>query len=145
LAFYEDLHKEIREWLQARDQLILGGDINDHALRPIVATFFTQLGLHNLIFERHSSERTPTTSFRNHNGKILDSFWGTANIVVTQCGYCHPKEFPLGGHSVVWMDVSYTVALGHYPPVPHTFQARRLRLDRPKTEKAYLDRHHSTV
>ena len=145
LAFYADFHKEIQEWIQAGDQLFLGGDINDHAVRPVVAAFFTQLGLHNLIFERHSQVGAPTTSFRNEQGKILDSFWGTANISVTQCGYCHPKEFLLGGHSVVWMDISYASALGHYPPVPHTFQARRLRLDRPKTVKSYQDRHLDTV
>ena len=83
-----------------------------------MAAFFSQLGLHNLIFERHSSVGAPTTSARNEQGKILDSFWGTANISVTRCGYCHPKEFPLGGHSVVWMDLTYSCALGHFPHSP---------------------------
>ena len=69
----------------------------------------------------------------------------TANILVAQCGHCHPKAFPLGGHSVVWMDLTHSCALGHCPPIPHTFQAWRLSMDRPKTVKSYQDRHRLTV
>jgi len=43
------------------------------------------------------------------------------------------------------MDLTYSCALGHYPPTPHTFQARRLRMDRPKTVKPYQDRHRLNV
>jgi len=43
------------------------------------------------------------------------------------------------------MDLTYSFVLGHYPPVPHTFQARRFRLDRPKTVKSYQDWHRLTV
>jgi len=45
----------------------------------------------------------------------------------------------------VWMDLTCSCALGHYPLTPHTFQARRLRMDRPKTVKSYQDRHHLNV
>jgi len=45
----------------------------------------------------------------------------------------------------VWMDLTYSCALGHYPPTPHTFQARRLRMDHPKTMKSYQDRHRLNV
>jgi len=120
LAFYEDLRGEVLTWLAAGDQIIIGGDLNAHVLKPTVSLFFSQLGLHNLIFERHSPIGAPTTSAQNEQRKILDSFWGTANILVARCGYCHPKAFPLGGHSVVWIDLTYSCALGHYPPdSPH--------------------------
>jgi len=145
LAFYEHLRGEVLTWLAAGDQIIIGGDLNAHVLKPTVSLFFSQLGLHNLIFERHSPIGAPTTSARNEQRKILDSFWDTANISVARCGYCHPKAFPLGGHSVVWMDLTYSCALGHYPPTPHTFQARRLRMDRPITVKSYQDRHRLNV
>ena len=120
LAFYEDLRGEVQAWLAAGDQIVIGGDLNDHVLKPTISLFFSQLGLHNLIFEHHSPIGAPTTLSQNKQRKILDSFWGTANISVTRCGCCHPKTFPLGGPSVVWMDLMCSCALGHCPPVPHT-------------------------
>jgi len=124
---------------------MIGGDLNADVLKPIISLFFSPLGLHNLIFERHSPIGAPTTSAQNEQHKILDSFWGTANTLVARCGCCHPKAFPIGGHSIVWMDLTHSCALGHHPLVPHTFQAHRLCLDHPETVKSYQDRHRITV
>ena len=135
LAFYEDLRGEMQAWLAEGDQIVIGGDLNDHALKPTVSLFFAQLGLHNLIFQRHDPLGAPTTSSRNEQNKILDSFWGTANISVARCGYCHPKAFQLGGHSVVWMDLTYSCALGHYPPPPTPFRPAAFAWIAPKPSK----------
>jgi len=56
VAFWEDLRKEAQEWLREGDQLIIGGDINDEVRDPAVETFFSDLGMHNLIYEHHSPE-----------------------------------------------------------------------------------------
>ena len=50
-AFWEDLRAEAQEWLAEGDQLIIGGDVNDEIRDPQVETFFSDLGMHNLIFE----------------------------------------------------------------------------------------------
>jgi len=56
VAFWEDLRKEAQEWLREGDQLINGGDVNDEVCDPAVETFFSDLGMHNLIFEHHSPD-----------------------------------------------------------------------------------------
>jgi len=92
VGFWEDLRKEAQEWLWEGDQLIIGGDVNNEVRDPAVETFFSDLGTHNLIFEHHSPDGAPTTYFRNTNGQVMDSLWGTANISAVRCGYLEPKE-----------------------------------------------------
>lgn len=116
-AFLEDLKLEIQEWLSEGDQIIVGGDINDEVRSEPINQFFEDLGLHNLIFQRHEASGAPTTYFRNENNKVMDSMWGTANITAIKCGYLEPCDFP-GDHSAVWVDISYNCALGHTPPPP---------------------------
>jgi len=95
LAFYEDLHGEVLTWLAAGDQIIIGGDLNSHVLKPTVSLFFSQLGLHNLIFQRHSPIGATTTLARNEQHKILDSFWGMATSRWPGVGTVIPRRFPL--------------------------------------------------
>ena len=117
VAFWEDLRSEAEEWLRDGDQLIIGGDVNDEIRDPMVESFFDSLGLHNLIFEQHSPEQAPTTYFRNTKGRVMDGLWGTANISALRCGYLEPKDME-GDHSAIWIDISFTTALGHNPPTP---------------------------
>ena len=63
VAFWQDLHKEMEEWLQLGDQIIVGGDVNDKIHDPEVSTFFSNLSMHNLIFEHHDPSDAPMTYF----------------------------------------------------------------------------------
>ena len=119
MAFWEDLCKESQEWLRDGDQLIIGGDVNDEVRDPAVETFFSELGMHNLIFEHHSLDGAPTTYFRNTKDRVMDGLWGTMNISAVRCGCSEPKEME-GDHSVIWVDITFTNALGHTPPTPST-------------------------
>ena len=136
-AFWLDLRSEIEEWLLSGDQLIIGGDVNDEVRSPFVDSFFSDLGLHNLIFEHHDPSNAPTTYFRNKKNKVMDGLWGTANISAVRCGYLEPHELP-GDHSALWIDVSFQNALGHRPPPSPTPKDRHLQLSQPSTVKKYL-------
>jgi len=57
-----------------------------------VETFFSDLGMHNLIYEHHSPEEAPTTYFCNTKGRVMDGLWGTAGISAVRCGYLEPKQ-----------------------------------------------------
>jgi len=137
VAFWEDLRKEAQEWLREGGQLIIGGDVNDKVCDPAVETFFSDLGMHNLIFEHHSLDGAPTTYFCNTNDRVMDGLWGTANISAVRCGYLEPKEME-DDHSAIWVDISFTDALAHNPPTPATPPARHLQLSQPATIRKYL-------
>ena len=143
-AFWQDLQKEMEEWLRDGDQLLIGGDVNDEVRQSSVANFFSNLGLHNLIFEHHDPSNAPTTYRRNTKNKVMDSLWGTASLSATRCGCLEPGAIE-GDHSAVWMDISYSSALGHRPPTPHTFNARQLQLTQPKTVKKYLQVYRADI
>ena len=144
VAFMEDLETELQEWIQEGDQVIVGGDLNEEIRGQGIKDFFSNLGMHNLIFQKHDEATAPTTFFRNRNGKVMDGMWGTANIAAVKCGYLEPCDFP-GDHSAIWMDISYNCALGHNPPLPSNPDANRLQLHQPKTVKKYLQRYREEV
>ena len=143
-AFMEDLKAEVQAWIPGGDQIILGGDLNDEIRSPFIKSFFADLGMHNLIFQKHDETLAPTTFFRNKKGKVMDGLWGTANIVATSCGYLEPNDFP-GDHSALWIDISYNCALGHNPPLPTNPDANRLQLDQPKTVTKYMKTYKAEV
>jgi len=67
----------------------------------------------------------------------MDGLWGTADILAVRCGYLEPKEME-GGHSAIWVDISFTNALSHNPPTHSTPQVRHLQMSQLATVKKYL-------
>ena len=55
-----------------------------------------------------------------------------------------PGDFP-GDHSLVWIDISYDTALGHYPPTPVPPAARRLQLSNSKATEKYLNLYEELI
>jgi len=137
VAFWEDMRKEAQEWLRNGDQLIISGDVNNKVHNPAVETFFSEFGMHNLIFEHHSPDGAPTTYFRNTKDCVMDGLWGATNISAVRCGHLEPKEMK-GDHSAIWVDNSCTNALGHNPLTPATPRAQHLQLSQPATVKKHL-------
>jgi len=144
IAFFEDLDNALEEWRQAGDQIILGGDINLSVFDQQIEALMTKHYMHNLIFERHNPHNAPNTYRHNTTNKVIDSIWSTANIQAVHCGYHEAGEFP-GDHSAVWVDLTYTQTLGHNPPSPQTFKARRLILGNTKCVDKYKSIYKSHV
>ena len=138
-AFIQDLDSELTEWLAAGDQIIIGGDLNNSVLSTSVQNFFRKHHMHNLIFARHDPSHAPATYRRSTADKVIDGLWATPNIHAERCGYMEAGEFP-GDHSALWVDITYTHALGHDPPLPQTMAARRLKLQDPTCVKRYTSR-----
>jgi hypothetical protein len=143
-AFMEDLKRNIQQWIDEGDQVLIGGDLNHDILSPKVKSFFDDLGMSNLIYDRHDSKEAPSTYFLDEQGRIVDGLWGTAGLIATRCGYLRPEDFP-GNHSLLWLDISYQSALGHNPPRPTTFAARRLQLQNKKCVRRYLESYRSQI
>ena len=136
-AFMQDLAAEMREWIAEGDQLIVGGDVNEHIFHPSIVNLFGEFNMRNLIFSMHNPELARKTYSGSPNGRVLDGMWCTPGIQAVQCGYIEPKTF-YGDHSMIWADITYTSSLGHNPPLPMYPDARKLRTRDRKTMKRYL-------
>ena len=136
-AFKQDFRRELEEWINQGDHIIVGGDVNESIFHQSITDIFQEHGMVNAVFDRHSRQGAPTTYYRCNSNRIVDGMWVTPGITVHRSGYLEPKDFP-GNHSLVWMDISYDDALGHNPPTPVSPAARRLKLGYSKTVDKYL-------
>ena len=143
-AFLEDLQKEIRQWIATGDQIILCGDFNEDVLGANLTTYFEELGMHHLIFQRHDSSRAPPTYYNNTSGTAVDGVWSTIGLEPLRGGYLEKDDFP-GDHRPIWFELSYTDAFGHTPPKIWKPQARRLQLRDPRCVKRYNKRYKKLI
>jgi hypothetical protein len=123
---------------------MIGGDLNHDVLSSAVTSMFESLGMSNIIYDRHDPDSAPSTYFLDEEGKIVDGIWGTPGLRATRCGYLRPEDFP-GNHSLLWLDISYQAALGHNPPRPQTFGARRLQLQNKQCVRRYLESYRAQI
>jgi hypothetical protein len=143
-AFMEDLKKDIKQWIAEGDQVLICGDLNHNVLSTKVNEFFEELQMTNMIYDRHDYSNAPSTYFLDEEGKCVDGIWGTPGLKAARCGYLRPEEFP-GNHSLLWVDMSYQDALGHNPPRPQTFSARRLQLQNKRCVQKYLESYRAQI
>jgi exonuclease III len=99
-AFLEDLRKEIIQWIEEGDQVLVCGDLNHDIASGKIVELFQGLNMKNLIEEKHGLDRAPSTYFRDEEGRSVDGMWGTQGLSATRCGYLRPGEFP-GDHSLL--------------------------------------------
>jgi hypothetical protein len=143
-AFMEDLKSHIQQWIDDGDQVMVCGDLNHDVFSKTVGSLFESLNMTNLIYDKHDPSDAPSTYFLNEEGKVVDGIWGTPGLKATRCGYLRPEEFP-GNHSLLWIDISYQAALGHNPPRPQTFEARRLKLQDKRCVQRYLEAYRAQI
>ena len=136
-AFLEDLEKELKTWLAAGDQVVVGGDFNLEVTSGPLPAMFARNHMHNMVFCLHDPADFPSTSDKaTVNKRTVDGIFGTANLIPIRAGYLELGEF-LGNHHPIWFDVSYQNALGHRPPKFDLPSMRRLQLHDPKCVARY--------
>jgi hypothetical protein len=135
-AFLEDLRDEVLKWKHLGDSLVLCGDINADVLSPEIVSFFSQLGLHNLIFSKHNSASAPSTMERNRSGIGIDGIWASPHLTLLNGGYLDIGDFP-GDHRPIWFELSLNDAFGRDRPNIWKPQARRLQLRDPQCVRRY--------
>jgi hypothetical protein len=131
----QDLQKELKTWLDAGDQVIVGGDFNMEIASGRLLTMFDRHNMHNIVFFLHDPDNFPSTSDKAIvNKKTVDSIFGAANLVPVHARYLELGEF-LGNHHPIWFDVTYQNTLGHCPPKLSPPPMRRFQLQDPKCVK----------
>ena len=54
-AFREDLAKELEEWINAGDQILIGGDVNTEVTHSSIQDIFTEHHMRNAIYKLHDT------------------------------------------------------------------------------------------
>ena len=116
--------------------IIVCGEINQDVTDNDIQSYFTSLGLHNLIFLRHPSNRAPATYNRNTTNTSIDGVWASVNLNLIRGGYLDYDDFP-GDYRALWFDLSITQLFGcNLTPIWKP-QARRLQLRDPRVVSRY--------
>ena len=143
-AFRDDLAQELDKWLAEGDQIIIGGDINTDVRHSTIKTLFEDRNLRNAVHDIHPLSCAPPTYSRTQSSRIVDGIWCSPGLDVTYGGFLEPGHFT-GDHSLIWIDITYSSALGHIPPIPQVPAARRLQLHNPKLVEKYLRKYESLI
>ena len=101
--FVEDLCKEVSEWLDSGDQLVIGMDANEDVRSGEVSNRLAQLGLIKCVTTQHGAQGPPTYD----RGSVpVDGLFVSRTLRVLKCGY---DRF-IWDHRLLWIEIPLTVA-----------------------------------
>ena len=134
-ALLEDLSLDISKFQNQGDQIILMGDFNQHVCSDQISEFAHYLNLREAITQKHSEIQGFVPTW--HRGRDpIDGIFISPTLHITAGGYLPFGESP-GDHRLLWISVSYDLALGYNMHKPVPIKARRLNLQNPKHKKKF--------
>mgnify|MGYP003529804912 CR=1 FL=1 len=129
--FTEDMPKEIRNWKEEGDQIVIGIDANEDVHTGKLAKAFRDKGLIELCTE--SNGQNGLTTY-NRGQRPIDGIFVTSTLMASRCGYL-PFEFD---HCALWIDIPMSAALGHKVAEIKRPADRRLKNNDPRVRNRYL-------
>ena len=115
-AFDEDLARELNQWKEDNEEVILGLDGNDDVRKGPLYDWSDSLGLTEAVCSRHGN-RGPTTQQTNTRRKPIDGIWTTGLRHPTRAGYFAFGDGVQSDHRLVWADFDQHDLYGtHVPP-----------------------------
>ena len=134
LLFNEHLTTAIKSWIDNGEQIVLGIDYNDKLDgKSDLEKRLSELGIMNAIQKNH---QLPTPPTRTPGKNTIDSIFCSNTLLASKCGYL-PFQSNYD-HRPTWIDVPYTLALGHKMPPVVRPQMRRLQLSNKASKERYL-------
>jgi hypothetical protein len=138
-AFLEDLSKDIGQWIQAGEQVIVMLDANSDVRDGDVNQMFFDAGMREVLLEINSDLPVTSTFARNLNNIPIDGIFATPTITLQAGGYFGFGEGPGLDNRCLWLDVSFQSAFGYPPPPMGQFKTRRLTCNDPRVRERYND------
>jgi hypothetical protein len=130
--FVQDLAVETAKWLEAGDQLVIGGNINKDVRKCGLTGKLNDMGMIEILTTIHGTEGPSTY---NRGSTPIDGIYVAHTLHGLRCGY---NKF-VWDHRLLWIDLPLTVAFGHNVPPIVRASARRLKSEDPRIVKRYLD------
>ena len=120
--FDDDLIKEIKQWLELGDNVILGIDMNEDIRTGKLARRLKELGLREIILSTHPDASPPATFSGNNSRTPIDGFFGSEGVEVLRAGYTPFDQVipaaPSDGHRLIWLETCNFSILGK--EIPHS-------------------------
>ena len=136
-AFLEDLATQLQHWRHEGNEIILGIDANDDLRNGVVTKRLANLGMREVILERHQHRGTQNTFHMNKRNKPIDGIFASSGVRVIASGYFDFSEAYPSTHRALWADISVE-SFGDVPQdIRHKFSVRRLKTDDPRVVKRY--------
>ena len=141
-SFLEDLQKDLTEFMESGDQLILMLDGNCNMRDSDLQKMLTELTLHEIIINKHGN-LGPATSKRNFSSIPIDGIWTTPGIIMEAGGYFKFDEvFINTDHRCLWIDIHFVNAFGHNMPPLFRPKAKRLHCRDPRLVNNFISLYH---
>ena len=145
IAFMNDLLRQLLQWKEDGDQLILMIDCNENISSPSIKNAFREVGMKEAI--THGRDTTTHATF--HRGSIpIDGIFTSSTITLIQGGYLPFGTIP-SDHRPLWIDIRYENAFGYKMSEIINPVARRLKSNLPKVRnkfnqdyKQFIRKHH---
>ena len=132
-AFLEDLAKAITAWHEAGSQVVVGLDANTDVTGLEMTQWAANLGLREVIAERHG-DLPPTY---DSGSRPVDGIFASHSIRQTRCGYLGFGVGCESHHRILWLEILEADALGTNLPPAKQVRVRRLRIQDPLTVYRY--------
>jgi hypothetical protein len=130
--FVHNLAAETKTWLEAGDQLVIGGDINKDVMTCGLTGKLHHMGMIEILTTTHGTEGPSTY---NRGLTPIDGIYVSSTLQGLRCGY---NKF-VWDHILLWIEIPLTVANGHnVPPIVRACSARRLKCEDPRIVKGTL-------
>jgi hypothetical protein len=141
-AFLLDLVKDLQNFIELGDNVILLIDGNSNMKQSDLKAALEQLDMTEVIIGKHGSDG-PATHKRNAASSPIDGIWGTPGIVIDKGGYfAYDEDFLNTDHRCLWIDVPFTVAFGHNLPPARKQTPKRLHCKDPRLVDNYIRLYH---
>ena len=137
-AFFEDLEKEMRPWMEAGEQLVFSFDCNSDTRSPTIISLFASLHMREIFVERHGRNAPPT---HNTGTKPIDAVFASTTIEVVQCAMTPFDMFLKLDHRILVYDITYTSAFGTIMPDIRRPKARRCQCNQPRVVQRFAKRY----
>ena len=139
--FWRDLWKDIDQWIEAGEQLIVAGDWNTNVTKEKFLEEFERRNLIPAIATVHGKNLPPT----HNNGSVpIDEIFVSRTININAAGYLEHGS-TLSDHRPIWIDVTKQSLIGTKSKLSPTFAARKLKTNDPRIVNNYLNKLHSLL
>jgi hypothetical protein len=140
-AFIKDLEKEIEEWKESGDHLVISMDANEDVRSGNIADMFGRIGgMREAILTRHPQFSPPATFDKNRKRTPIDGIWVSQAVEVVRAGYGAFEQDGTcpSGHRFLYIDVTLCSVFGYNPPMVYHANARRFNSKDPGLRRKYI-------
>ena len=133
-VFWQDFWKDVDNWIEQGEQLIIAGDWNTDVTKEPFVEEFKKREMVNGISTLHGNQLPETY---NNGSKSIDAIFVSKTLQIRQAGYLE-HGVTLSDHRPIWIDVTKSSMIGTKSKLAPTFAARKLKTNDPRVVDRYL-------